>query len=116
MAFLDLVAGDSGDELVATHANVTVETPDRDRDSLLTEGAVPGERVVVVRVDKRAVDVNERCAKARHRLHLPPPARHKTLRRSTACVSCLRHANVGYHQDSEHFEEAQSGEPSADRY
>ena len=57
---LHLVAGDGGDVLVAAHADVPVELPHRDRQVVLTERAVPRERVVVVRVDERSVDVDDR--------------------------------------------------------
>jgi hypothetical protein len=37
-----------------------MDAPQRERDLVTTEGAVPRERVVVVGVDERAVDVEDR--------------------------------------------------------
>ena len=57
MLLLDLIAGDGGDELVAAHADVAVDSPDRRRHVVLAKSAVPGDRVLVVGVDERSVDV-----------------------------------------------------------
>src|SRR4051812_42037602 len=53
-ASLCIVAGNGGDELVAAHADVTMQPPDRDRDPEAPERAIPAECVLVVRVDERA--------------------------------------------------------------
>jgi hypothetical protein len=37
-----------------------VQAPDREHDVVLPEGAIPAERVVIVGVDERSVDVQER--------------------------------------------------------
>ena len=47
-------------ELVAAHADVAVDPPQREHDVVLAEGAVPREGVVVVGVDEGAVDVEYR--------------------------------------------------------
>jgi len=62
MPLIDVVARDRSDELVAAHPDVTVEPPHREDDLEAPERAVPGERVLVVRVDERAVDIQQRCA------------------------------------------------------
>ena len=59
---LDLVAGDGTDQLVAAHADVAVQAPDREHDVVLPKGAVPTQRMLVVGVDERPVDVEECCA------------------------------------------------------
>jgi hypothetical protein len=57
---LDLVAGDRGDELIAAHADVAVDAPDRRAYVVLAERAVPDDRVLVVGVDEGPVDVEDR--------------------------------------------------------
>jgi hypothetical protein len=47
---------------------VTVDAPDRQVHVVPTKRAVPGDRVVVVGVDERAVDVEDGCG--RHRLRI----------------------------------------------
>jgi hypothetical protein len=64
---LDLLAGDRADELVAPHPDVAVDPPHRRHHSVAAERAVPRDRVVVVRVDERPVDVEDRSG--RHRGH-----------------------------------------------
>ena len=54
-----LLADEGGDELVPAHADRPVDPPDRKHDPVLAEGAVPRERMLVVRVDQRAVDVEQ---------------------------------------------------------
>ena len=61
---LDVVAGNRRDELVAAHPDVTVEPPHREDDLEAPKGAIPRQRVLVVRVDERAVEVQQR--RARH--------------------------------------------------
>ena len=56
---LDGFAGDRADQLVAAHPDVTVDLPDREDDAVLAKGQIPGHRMVVVRVDERAVDVEQ---------------------------------------------------------
>jgi hypothetical protein len=62
IAFLrvDLLADEGGDELVPAHAHCPVDAPDRQNDSVPKKRAVPRERVLVVGVDERAVDVEQR--------------------------------------------------------
>jgi hypothetical protein len=57
---VELLAHERGDELVAAHADVAVDPPDRKDDAVLAERPVPGDRVLVVGVDERAVDVEDR--------------------------------------------------------
>jgi hypothetical protein len=57
---LDLVPGERGDDLVSAHADVPVDPPEREDDALLRERAVPRDDVVVVRIDERSVDVEDR--------------------------------------------------------
>ena len=59
-ALLRVVVGQGGDELVAAHADVPMDAPDREHDLVRPESAVPRDRMVVVRVDERAVDVEDR--------------------------------------------------------
>jgi hypothetical protein len=54
---LDRVARHGAHELVPAHADVAVDTPERHHDAVAPERPVPGERVMVVGVDERAVDV-----------------------------------------------------------
>ena len=63
MPLIDVVARDRSDELVAAHPDVTVKPPHREDDLEASERAVPGERMLVVGVDERAVDVQQRCAR-----------------------------------------------------
>src|SRR5581483_10637506 len=69
---LHLVAGKGADELVAAHAEVTVDPPDRQHEVVLSERPVPRDRVVVVRVHEGAVDVEDRY---RHGGDPTPPSR-----------------------------------------
>jgi len=51
-------AGDEGrDELVSAHSDVPVDPPHREGDAMTTEGPPPRERMLIVRVDERPVDV-----------------------------------------------------------
>jgi hypothetical protein len=43
--------------LIAAHPDIAVNQPHRQHDPVPAEGAVPGERVLVVGVDERPVDV-----------------------------------------------------------
>jgi len=54
---LDTLARDRLDELIPAHADVSVQAPDREHDAVLPKGAVPTQRVLVIRVDERPVDV-----------------------------------------------------------
>jgi hypothetical protein len=54
-----LAADEGGDQLVPTLADVSVYSPDRQHDPVTPEGPVPRERVLVVRVDQRAVDIQQ---------------------------------------------------------
>jgi hypothetical protein len=56
---LDLVAGYGGDELVPAHADVSMEPPHGEDYPVRAEGAIPAERMVIVRVDECAVDVED---------------------------------------------------------
>jgi hypothetical protein len=57
---IPVVADQGGDELVAAHAHVAVDLPERQVDADARECPRLGERVVVVRVYKRSVDVEDR--------------------------------------------------------
>ena len=59
MLALDSSSVERCDELVAAHADVAVDAPDRQHDVVLRERAEPRERVLVVGVDERAVDVED---------------------------------------------------------
>ena len=65
MVLLDAVSGERVDELVAAHPDVAVDPPQRRRGAVAAKGSVPGDRVVVVGVDERPVDVEDRGAHAR---------------------------------------------------
>ncbi|MEJ7741802.1 MAG: hypothetical protein WKF73_04170 [Nocardioidaceae bacterium] len=59
---LGLRTGDSLDELVATHADRPVDAPQGRRDVEVAKCRVPRERVLVVGVDERSVDIeNDRA-------------------------------------------------------
>jgi hypothetical protein len=60
LLFLYLLAAECLDQLVAAHADVPVDPPDRQHDLVLVEGPVPRDRVLEVRVDQGAVDVENR--------------------------------------------------------
>src|SRR3954454_6155878 len=55
-----LLADQGGDQLVAAHPDVAVDQPELHDEAVRAERPVPGDRVVVVRVDERAVDVDDR--------------------------------------------------------
>jgi len=68
---VDLLVQHRGNELIAAHADVAVDLPGRHLVAVGVEGALPGDRVVVVGVDERAVDVEnqgERHPRAATRL------------------------------------------------
>jgi hypothetical protein len=54
---LGIVTHDRGNQLVAAHADVTMDSPDRRRQVVLAKRAIPRDRMLVVRVDERPVDV-----------------------------------------------------------
>src|SRR5436305_2100915 len=56
---LEVAAGERRHELVAAHPDVAVNPPHREDDAELPERPVPRERVVVVRVDERAVEIEQ---------------------------------------------------------
>ena len=56
---LDALAGHRGDELVPAHADVAVDAPQRHDHSDASKCPRPGDRVVVVAVDERPVDVDD---------------------------------------------------------
>ena len=75
---LDPGAGDGGDELVASHADVAVKAPHGNVEVVIAKAARPCDRVVVRRVDERSVDVEEDrspavCRRHRSRLTMPAP-------------------------------------------
>ncbi len=49
------------DQLIAAHSDTAVNAPQRQRYLALAKGAMLGNGVMVVRVDERPVDVEERC-------------------------------------------------------
>ena len=61
------------DELVAAHPDVPVDLPHREHESVLAERAVPRDRVLVVRVDERAVDVEYCCGGHARSYDAPAP-------------------------------------------
>ena len=71
VALLDLVTGHVRDEVVAAHADAAVQLPERQGDVDAAERPVPGERVLVVRVDEGPVDVEDRGVG--HAAVLPAP-------------------------------------------
>src|SRR3954470_8107590 len=71
-----VLADQGGDQLVAPHPDVPVDLPQLHDEPVRAERPVPSDRVLVVRVDERAVDVEDRDAQ-----ELEAP----TLR---ACSSC----------------------------
>ena len=86
LAVLDPLAGQGGHQLVAAHADVAVDPPHRQGQPVLAERPVPGDGVVVVGVDQRAVDVQHRD-RLGHRRQLrrspwPGPARGGRPRRT----------------------------------
>ena len=56
---VDVITHERRDELVAAHPDGAMDSPERQRDVVLSEGAVPRDRVLVVGVDERAVDVEQ---------------------------------------------------------
>src|SRR5215217_132645 len=86
---LDPLAGHRGHQLVAAHADVAVDPPHRHGQAVLAEGAVPGDGVVVVGVDQRAVDVQHRD-RWRHRR---TAQRRSVLARASACSAWVPSAN-----------------------
>src|SRR6202040_2985025 len=60
LAPLDVLAEQRRDQLVAAHAHVAVDPPERHHVAVLAERLKPGQGVVVVGVDERAVDVEDR--------------------------------------------------------
>jgi len=69
---LDPLAAERLDEVVAAHADVPVDAPDGQHQLELVEGSVPRERVLEVRVDEGAVDVEDR--RGAHPRCVPAPA------------------------------------------
>jgi hypothetical protein len=59
---VEACAREGGDQLIAAHADVPVDAPQRQHEAVLAERAIPRDGVVVVRVDQRAVDVQDRRA------------------------------------------------------
>src|SRR5581483_3722562 len=59
---LDVTAGERRDDLVTAHADMAVDPPHRQDDLLGAKRPVPRERVLVVRVDERAVEIEQRGA------------------------------------------------------
>ena len=55
----------AADELVAAHADVAVDPPDRRRQVVLAKRPVPRDRVLVVGVDEGPVDVEDRRGRPR---------------------------------------------------
>jgi hypothetical protein len=51
---------EGGDQLVPAHPDVPVDPPHGQSDFVRSERAVPRQRVVVIRVDQRSVDVEQR--------------------------------------------------------
>ena len=66
-SILHLITGNGADELVAAHAVVTVKPPQGDLDVVVCKRAAPRERVLVIRVDERPIDIHD-CAKPAGRM------------------------------------------------
>ena len=86
---VEALAGEGGDELVAAHPDVPVDAPQRQDEAVRPERAVPGDRVVVVGVHQRAVDVHHRrghglCASAPARGACPRRTPRRSSRRTPA--------------------------------
>ena len=66
LALLSLCAlvGQCGDQLIAAHPDVAVDAPYRQHDPVVPERPVPRDRVLVVGVDERAVDIEDRDRRA----------------------------------------------------
>jgi hypothetical protein len=62
---LGLLAAQGGHHLVAAHADVAVDAPDRQDDVVGDERAKPGDRVLIIGIHQRAVDVENGGAHAR---------------------------------------------------
>jgi len=82
---VDVVAGYRAHDLVASHPDVPVDTPDRDAEAEFAESAIPGQRVLVIAVDERPVDVDDRGVDSwvGHWLTLPFPV----VGRRQGCVT-----------------------------
>jgi hypothetical protein len=97
---LYLLAGQRGHELIAAHANVTMDSPDGQNHVHCPEGPVPRDRVVIVRVDQGSVNVENRRGS-----QSGPPTSDSVVRRSAALAGdrslelCLAH--LGPSVDSE---------------
>jgi hypothetical protein len=63
-ASFDDCPGNCLDELVTAHADVAVNPPQRQDDLVPPECAMPGDRVLVVGVDERAIEVEQRRRRA----------------------------------------------------
>jgi len=72
---LDVGARERRDDLIAAHTDVTVDTPDRHSDLVPAKGAKPPQRVLIVRVDERPVEIEQR--------HRSSAAQFKTSRPSS---------------------------------
>ena len=77
---VEALTGEGGDQLIAAHPDVPVDAPQRQDEPVRAERAVPGERVVVVGVHQRAVDVQDRRG-------------HGVYATERACSACLPSAN-----------------------
>lgn len=56
---LDLLVRQRRHKLIATHADVTVDAPDRQHEIVRAKRAIPRERVLVVGVDERPVEIED---------------------------------------------------------
>jgi hypothetical protein len=57
---LESIAGKRRYKLIASHPDVAMDAPNRQDQIVLTKGAVPSDRVLVVGVDERAVYIEDR--------------------------------------------------------
>ena len=57
---LGALIGQRGDQLVTAHPDVAMDPPQREHDLVLSKRTKPRDRVVIVRVDQRSVDVEDR--------------------------------------------------------
>jgi hypothetical protein len=55
-------AADPRPSLITAHPDVAVQTPDREHDVVLPEGAIPAHGVLVIRVDQRPIHIEDHRA------------------------------------------------------
>jgi hypothetical protein len=66
---LHLIARKQLDDAVASDPDPMMDPPDRHDDSLLAEGSVPPQGMLIIGVDQRSIDIKDHCE--RHSVHSP---------------------------------------------